>query len=114
MQEGTDRHIPMRMCSVTREKLPKKELIRLVRTEDGVQIDMTGKLKGRGLNLKPDVSVFDEGMKRKVLERGLKASLSQEQKDILRTEFEKAVKEKSGAKQVVRISSEQLGKLTGR
>ena len=31
--------IPMRSCVVTKEKLPKNELIRIVKTEDGVVVD---------------------------------------------------------------------------
>ena len=43
------RKIPMRTCVVTREKLPKGELIRVVRTPEGeVIIDETGKANGRG------------------------------------------------------------------
>ena len=45
--------IPMRSCVITKEKLPKKELIRVVRTPDGeVIIDVSGKAYGRGAYLK--------------------------------------------------------------
>ena len=45
--------IPMRSCIVTKEKLPKKELIRVVRTPEGnVIVDETGKANGRGAYLK--------------------------------------------------------------
>ena len=41
--------IPMRSCLVTRERLPKQELIRVVRTPEGnVVVDTTGKVNGRG------------------------------------------------------------------
>ena len=44
------RKIPMRMCVVTREKLPKSELIRVVKTPTGeVIIDESGKANGREL-----------------------------------------------------------------
>ena len=36
--------VPMRMCVVTREKLPKNELVRVVNTENGVIVDLTGKV----------------------------------------------------------------------
>lgn len=40
--------IPLRSCVVTGEKLPKKELLRIVRTPDGEVIcDLTGKNNGR-------------------------------------------------------------------
>ena len=57
------RKIPMRMCVVTREKYPKKELIRIVRTEDGIKVDETGKLNGRGAYLKKDLEVFEKAKK---------------------------------------------------
>ena len=39
--------IPMRTCVITREKLPKKELLRIVRTPEGeVVVDETGKING--------------------------------------------------------------------
>lgn len=111
MQENS-KHIPMRMCAVTRERLPKKELVRLVKTEEGVQIDQTGKFKGRGVNIKPDIEVFDQAIKKRVLERTLRVNLEEEQKKVLKEEFEKVVKERTGVKQVVRITSEQLSKLS--
>ena len=53
------RKIPMRTCVVTREKLPKAELIRVVRTPEGnVVIDESGKANGRGAYLKKDKEVF--------------------------------------------------------
>ena len=45
--------IPMRTCIVTREKLPKGQLVRVVRTPEGtVVIDTTGRTNGRGAYLK--------------------------------------------------------------
>ena len=41
--------IPMRTCVITKEKLPKQELIRIVRTkEEKIIVDETGKANGRG------------------------------------------------------------------
>ena len=48
--------IPLRTCVVTHEKLPKKDLLRIVRTPDGiVEADLTGKKNGRGAYIKNDV-----------------------------------------------------------
>ena len=45
--------IPLRTCVVTKESLPKKELLRIVRTPEGVvQVDETGKMNGRGAYIK--------------------------------------------------------------
>ena len=41
--------IPLRKCAATGEMLPKKEMIRIVRTKEGeVSVDLTGKKSGRG------------------------------------------------------------------
>ena len=43
------RKVPLRKCVATQEMMPKKELIRVVRTPEGeVLIDLTGKKSGRG------------------------------------------------------------------
>ena len=47
------RKIPMRKCLATGEILPKKELIRVVRSKEGeIFVDPTGKKNGRGAYLK--------------------------------------------------------------
>ena len=54
------RKIPMRKCVATGESLPKKELIRIVRTPDGnVEIDETGKKNGRGAYLKRSIEALE-------------------------------------------------------
>ncbi len=70
------RKIPMRTCIVTKEKLPKKELIRVVRTPEGeVQIDLTGKQNGRGAYLKRDIEVFRKAKTSKILNRHLEVEV---------------------------------------
>ena len=50
--------IPLRTCVITKEKLPKKELIRIVRNKDGeVSVDETGKQNGKGVYLKRDLDI---------------------------------------------------------
>ena len=68
--------IPMRSCVVTKEKYPKQELIRVVRTPDGdVIVDVKGKQNGRGAYLKKDAIVFDKAKKSKVLDRILEVNV---------------------------------------
>ncbi len=68
--------IPMRSCVVTHEKLPKQELIRVVRTPEGnVVVDVTGKANGRGAYLKRDVSVFEKAYNSKVLNKILEVEV---------------------------------------
>jgi len=59
--------IPMRMCVLTREKLPKKELIRIVKFENNITIDETGKQNGKGCYLKKEQSVIELAKKKKIL-----------------------------------------------
>lgn len=71
--------IPMRSCVVTREKLPKQELIRVVKTKDNVvTIDLTGKANGRGAYLKKDKQVFEKAKKTKILDKILETEISDE------------------------------------
>lgn len=56
------KHIPQRTCVGCREVLPKRKLIRLVKTEDGVRIDLSGKLPGRGAYLHDQKSCWNRGL----------------------------------------------------
>ena len=68
--------IPCRTCVITKEKLPKNELIRVVRTPEGnVVIDESGKLNGRGAYLKLDINVIDKAKTSKVLNRVLEVEV---------------------------------------
>lgn len=68
--------IPMRSCVVTHEKLPKKDLIRVVRNKEGeVFIDLTGKANGRGAYLKKDTEVINTSKKNKILDRKLEIEI---------------------------------------
>lgn len=72
-----NKKIPMRSCVVTGEKLPKKDLLRIVRTpENGVIIDLLGKSNGRGAYLKKDIEVIKRAQKNKILERHLEVKIS--------------------------------------
>lgn len=79
------RKIPMRTCVVTKEKLPKQELVRIVRTPEGeVIIDEKGKANGRGAYLKKDISVIDKAEKSKILNNRLEVEVPKEIYDNLR------------------------------
>ncbi len=74
-----ERKIPMRTCVVTHEKLPKKELIRIVRNKDNeVFVDETGKKNGKGVYLKLDESVIERARKGKILNKYLETDVSEE------------------------------------
>ena len=68
--------IPMRTCVITHEKLPKKELLRIVKTPEGfVEVDLMGKKNGRGAYIKKDLNVLDLAKKNKSLEKHLEISI---------------------------------------
>ena len=77
--------IPLRTCVVTKEKLPKQELIRVVRTPEGeVVVDLIGKQNGRGVYLKKDLEVINKAEKNKILNRQLEGEVKKEIYDELR------------------------------
>ena len=64
--------VPLRKCVSTQEQLPKKELIRVVRTPEGeVKIDPVGKMNGRGAYLKKSEEAIALAQKKKILNRAL-------------------------------------------
>lgn len=72
-----NKKIPMRTCVITKEKLPKKELIRIVRNKDGeVSVDETGKLNGKGVYLKRDLEVVNKARNNKALNRYLECEVN--------------------------------------
>ena len=71
--------IPMRTCVITKEKLDKKDLIRVVRTPSGlVEIDLIGKANGRGAYIKKDAIVIAKAKKSKILDRNLEINIPDE------------------------------------
>ncbi len=70
------RKVPLRKCVATLELLPKKELIRIVKTPEGeIIIDLTGKANGRGAYLKPSYDAVALASKTKALSRSLGVSI---------------------------------------
>ncbi len=68
--------IPLRTCVVTHEKLPKRDLLRIVRSKDGVvEVDLTGKKNGRGAYIKNSLETLELARKSKVLERHLEVTI---------------------------------------
>lgn len=68
--------IPLRTCVISKEALPKQELLRIVRTPEGdVKVDETGKLNGRGAYIKKDLEILDKAIKSKILEKRLECKI---------------------------------------
>ena len=78
------RKIPLRTCVVTKESLPKQELLRIVRTpEKVVKVDETGKLNGKG------AYILEKAMKSKILEKRLECKIEESVYEEIRNIIEK-------------------------
>lgn len=70
--------IPLRTCIVTKEVLPKQELLRVVINKDKeVSIDLTGKQNGRGVYLKKDIEVINKAKNLKILDKKLEVEIDE-------------------------------------
>jgi predicted RNA-binding protein YlxR (DUF448 family) len=75
----------MRSCVITREKLPKAELLRIVKTTDGTVVaDLSGKINGRGAYIKKDIEVLNKAIKNKILDKQLETTISDDVYDEIR------------------------------
>ena len=66
------KHIPQRTCIGCREVNEKKKLIRIVRSADGICIDPTGRMPGRGAYLHESKECWENALKRGAIGRALK------------------------------------------
>ena len=71
------KHIPQRTCVACREVNEKKALIRVVKSPDGVSIDLTGRKSGRGAYVHDTRECWEKALKRGALSRALKTELSE-------------------------------------
>lgn len=69
---------PIRTCVGCRNQFNKDDMIRVVRTSEGVQLDFSGKLNGRGAYLCKNKSCLLKAIKSKRLESALKVEISPE------------------------------------
>ena len=84
------RKIPLRTCVITKEQLPKQELLRVVRTPEGeVKVDETGKLNGRGAYIKKDVAVLEKAIKSGLLAKRLECNIEENVYEEIRKIIEK-------------------------
>lgn len=85
--------IPMRKCVGCGEMKPKKELMRILRTEENeFCVDITGKKNGRGAYLCHSAECFRKAVKNKGLERSFKQSIPPEVYDRLEKEMDEVEK----------------------
>lgn len=81
--------IPMRTCIACRECKPKKELLRIVKTDEGFNLDKTGKLNGRGAYICTNKDCFDLLIKNKLLNKTFKTNVTIEEYNKIKEEYER-------------------------
>lgn len=80
----TPKKIPLRRCIGCMESKPKKELVRVVRSPEGIiSLDLTGKKSGRGAYVCNSTTCLLKAQKGKRLERSLECAVPSEVYDQL-------------------------------
>ena len=82
-----NKKIPMRQCVGCGEMKAKKELLRVLKTEDGVLLDAKKKKNGRGAYICANTECLKKARKSKGLERSLKVAIPDEVYDNLEKEM---------------------------
>lgn len=88
MKLGTTKKIPQRQCVGCRMMKNKKELIRILKTDEGIIIDDTGKKNGRGAYICSNAQCLKKAIENKGLERSFKMPVDKEVYDNLKGVFE--------------------------
>jgi predicted RNA-binding protein YlxR (DUF448 family) len=76
--------VPTRTCIVCRTKDAKRTLVRVVRTVDGITVDPSGKMNGRGAYLCERPECWERAMTTDVLAKALKTTVTPEDRERLR------------------------------
>ena len=73
------KRVPLRMCAICRTQFAKRELIRLVKSADGlVSLDETGKKPGRGLYVCRSNDCLTQALKGTRLEKAAGVKIEQD------------------------------------
>ena len=91
---GRRKRMPMRSCIACRQSLPKRALVRIVASPDGVVIDPSGKLAGRGAYLCHDPVCWEKAIASKdLISRALRTTFSGETRAAMSAYMEQGLKE---------------------
>ncbi len=66
------------MCITCRASDGKRDLIRLVRVADGVLLDQSGKMAGRGAYVHPQVNCWEKALAGSLIQKALRTKISAE------------------------------------
>ena len=85
---SNNKKIPMRKCVGCQEMKSKKEMLRVIRTQEGeFLLDATGKKNGRGAYLCPSSECRGKAIRQKGLERSFKQAIPEDVYEMLEREM---------------------------
>lgn len=71
-----ERKVPLRKCVASGDMKPKKTMVRVVRSKEGVvAIDPTGKMPGRGAYVSIEPAIVQKAWDKHILDRSLNAQV---------------------------------------
>ena len=82
-----EKKVPMRTCIACRTCKPKKELIRIVKSEEGISLDRTGRKNGRGAYICDNADCIAKLKKGKLLNRAFSCPVDDGVYDKISEEF---------------------------
>ena len=82
------KQLPLRKCVACGQMVPKDSLFRVVKTTDGIQLDITCKAQGRGAYVCKNKECIDMALKKKSFNRSLRQAVTTEVFDNLYMELE--------------------------
>lgn len=83
------RKVPMRMCTGCGQMKPKRELVRVVKSQDGeIALDLTGKKAGRGAYVCRDIECLQKARKARRLEKAFSCRIPDEVYDSMEEELQ--------------------------
>lgn len=85
---SNNKKVPMRKCVGCQEMKSKKEMLRVIRTQEGeFLLDATGKKNGRGAYICPSSECLAKAIRQKGLERSFKQAIPQDVYEMLEREM---------------------------
>ena len=82
-----EKKVPMRTCIACKKVGPKKDFLRVVKGDDGISLDKTGRKNGRGAYVCNDENCIKKLKKGKLLSRTFSCAVDDEVYDKITEEF---------------------------
>ncbi|MBE7081818.1 MAG: YlxR family protein [Clostridiales bacterium] len=82
-----EKKVPIRTCIACKTAKPKKELLRIVKFNDEIKLDLTGKLNGRGAYICNDENCIHKLKKQKLLNRAFTCQVEESVYDSILEDF---------------------------